>query len=107
VLHVVQSQNSAKSSTNSQILATLHARRAGFCEFTSRSSEQWGRATFSAVAGINKVNLHGGGDDEMPCNASDRVVTHVHEPFLAIGRPSRVVCDLFARSFHRHQSVNF
>jgi hypothetical protein len=73
----MQSQNSSKSSTNSQILATPQAPRSGFCEFTSRSSEQWGGATFSEVAGINMVNLHGGGDDEMPCNASDQVATHV------------------------------
>jgi hypothetical protein len=103
----MQSQNSSKSSTNFQILAMPPTVRVGFCEFTSHSSKQWGRATFSEVAGINMVNLHGGGDDEMPCHASDQVVTHVHEPFLAIDRPSRVVCDFFARSLHRHQSVNF
>jgi hypothetical protein len=81
--------------------------RSGFCEFTAHSSEQWGGATFSEVAGINMVNLHGGGDDEMPCKASDQVGTHVHEPFLAIDRPNRAACDFFARSMHRHQSVNF
>jgi hypothetical protein len=81
--------------------------RAGFCEFISHSSEQCGGATFSAVAGINMVNLHGSGDDEMRCSASDQVVTHVHEPFLAIGRPNRVLCVVFARSWRRHQSVKF
>ena len=44
LLHVVQSQNSSKSSTNFQNLATPPALRSGFCEFTSRSSEQWRRS---------------------------------------------------------------
>ncbi len=42
LLHVVQSQNSSKSSTNFQNLAMPPSPRSDFCEFTSHSSEQWG-----------------------------------------------------------------
>src|SRR5664279_4148973 len=44
LLHVVQPQNSSKSSTNFQNLATPPPSRTVFCQFTSRSSEQCGEA---------------------------------------------------------------
>jgi hypothetical protein len=121
-------ENSSKSSTNFQNLATPQTPRSVFCQFISRSSEQCGAATFSEVAGINVVNLHCNGDDEMPGAKSfadepvlatdrrnqmvDRYVRSAtrqrrHGRRAAAGGIRYVACDFSATPFDGHQSVTF